>query len=123
FAYWRAALQTAKAHPCVGTGPGTFAIPYAQIKRPEAEMSRMVHNDYLEQASDSGLVGFLSYTLFLSLALILSYPNPNLNRSDAVPSPLQNFLPFSVCLGLFGWALQGSVEFGLYVPPLSCPAF
>ena len=58
FDYWRAAVQTAKDKPLFGTGPGTFAIAYQKIKRPESEMARLVHNDYLEQASDSGLVGF-----------------------------------------------------------------
>src|SRR5439155_2143972 len=54
FDYWRAAIQTVKQRPLFGTGPGTFAIPYQKLKAPEAEMSRLVHNDYLEQASDSG---------------------------------------------------------------------
>jgi O-antigen ligase len=49
-------------HPMLGTGPGTFQIPYAQIKRPDDEMAKLCHNDYLEQASDSGLLGFVSYT-------------------------------------------------------------
>src|SRR6185295_19301397 len=37
FDYWRAAVQTVIAHPVVGTGPGTFAIPYARIKQPQSE--------------------------------------------------------------------------------------
>ena len=32
FDYWRAAVQTAKDNPLVGTGPGTFAIAYQKIK-------------------------------------------------------------------------------------------
>src|SRR5205085_6775861 len=65
FDYWRAAIQTSKSHPRFGTGPVTFFIPYTAIKRPESEPSRLVHNDYLEQASDSGLVGLLAYTAFI----------------------------------------------------------
>ena len=65
FDYWRAAAQTAKDNPIFGTGPGTFAIAYQKIKRPESEMARLVHNDYLEQASDSGVPGLLAYTLFI----------------------------------------------------------
>ncbi len=74
FDYWRAAAQTAKDKPVFGTGPGTFAIAYQKIKRPESEMSRLVHNDYLEQASDSGVVGFLAYALFIVGALAWSFP-------------------------------------------------
>ena len=64
FDYWRAAVQTAKDKPLFGTGPGTFAIAYQKIKRPESEMARLVHNDYLEQASDSGLVGLSGVRAF-----------------------------------------------------------
>ena len=65
FDYWQAALKTAQAHPLTGTGPGTFSIPYKQLKRPESEMARLVHNDYLEQACDSGWGGFGAYLGFI----------------------------------------------------------
>jgi hypothetical protein len=112
FDYWRAALQTAKAEPVFGTGPGTFSIPYQKIKRPESEMSRLVHNDYLEQASDSGIVGFLTYTVLIASGLVWCYP-----RSAA------GWQTFAVWLGVLGWSLQGFVEFGLYIPALAWPAF
>ena len=153
--YWRAAVQTARDNPIFGTGPGTFAIPYQKLKRPDAEMSRLVHNDYLEQASDSGLIGSLAYTVFITGGLMWSYPkarssaraeklvdrlprpgNSSSGASDdyvdgpkdetglrtPVPSP-DNWLPFSVWLGLLGWSCQGLLEFGLYIPALAWPAF
>src|SRR6266568_3439300 len=153
--YWRAAVQTARDNPVFGTGPGTFAIPYQKLKGPEAEMSRLAHNDYLEQASDSGLIGSLAYTLFITGGLVWSYPkarsfaraekpvdrlprpgNSSSGASDdyvdgpedetglrtPVPSP-DNWLPFSVWLGLLGWSCQGLLEFGLYIPALAWPAF
>lgn len=106
--YWQAAGRTALAHPWLGTGPGTFAVPYRQLKRPEAEMTRLVHNDYLQQASDSGFVGALAYAAFLggSLARL---------RRGCATDPLR----FAVWLGLVGWACQSCVEFGLYIPALS----
>ena len=75
FDYWHAAVLTAIAHPLFGTGPGTFSIPYRQLRRPEAEPSKLVHNDYLEQASDSGWPGFLAYTAFIVAALAWSAPS------------------------------------------------
>ena len=110
FDYWRAALQTAKDNPVFGTGPGTFAIPYEKLKRPDAEMARLVHNDYLEQASDSGVVGWLTYTIFIVAALILGFPK-------------NDWPAFSVWLGVLGWSLQSLFEFGLYIPALAWPAF
>ncbi len=177
FDYWRAAIQTAGTHPLFGTGPGTFYIPYTAIKRPESEPSRLVHNDYLEQASDSGLVGLLAYSVFIAGGLIWTFkknirlettshpPGINaielrlLSKQPAVssPSPMpvprksgleeragerrpfnaaransmvipsgtkrQDWLRFSVWLGLLGWALQSLLEFGLYIPALAWPAF
>ncbi len=91
FDYWHAALRTAVAHPLFGTGPGTFARPYAQLKRPESEMARLVHNDYLEQASDSGWPGFLFYLGFIILVLSGTYPADFWTRlGEPGTSPPQN---------------------------------
>lgn len=57
FDYWKAACQVIAAHPIVGTGPGSFSRPYARLKAPQAEMTRLCHDDYLEQGSDSGIPG------------------------------------------------------------------
>ena len=129
FDYWRAALQITKQHPLFGTGPGTFAVPYYQIKRPESEMSRMVHNDYLEQASDSGLPGFLTYALFIVSGLACSFRAVKAatlvskETDGATPRQFPDWLPLSVWLGVLGWALQSLIEFSLYIPALSWPAF
>ena len=119
FDYWRAAAQTAKAHPVFGTGPGTFAIAYEKVKRPESEMARLVHNDYLEQASDSGMPGLLAYALFIGCALVWSFPK----AAKAPAAGPSDWLTFAVWLGVLGWSLQGLMEFGLYIPALAWPAF
>ncbi len=114
--YWQAAIRIAKVEPLFGTGPGTFSIPYQRIKRPESEMTRMVHNDYLEQASDSGVPGFLAYTGFIVLTLIW------IGRRR-VFVPVLDWPRFSVWLGLVGWACQCFMEFSLYIPALSWTGF
>jgi len=132
--YWQAAAQTAITHPLFGTGPGTFAIPYEKLKRPESEMSRMVHNDYLEQASDSGFIGFLAYIGFITAGLVWGRRAlsdlPRGPASTSVAPTIQlraeadaSAPGFWVWLGLLGWALQGLFEFGLYVPALAWTAF
>lgn len=110
--YWRAAFTTFKERPVFGAGPGTFAKTYQRIKPPEAEMAKLAHNDYLEQACDSGVIGFVTYALFWlgSLALLLGKV-----RADS--------FRFAIWLGLLGWALQSGVEFGLYIPALAWPVF
>ena len=114
FDYWRAALQTTAAKPVFGTGPGTFAVAYKKIKEPQSEMTRLTHNDYLQQASDSGIVGCAAYSLFIFGVLFCSYPRNGFGREP---------LRFSVWLGLLGLSLQSTVEFGLYIPALSWTAF
>ena len=112
FDYWKAATQVAIENPLTGTGPGTFQVPYAMLKAPEAEMARLVHNDYLQQASDSGVPGFLLYGGLLLGSVGLLYRKSTTNT-----------LRFSVWLGLAAWALHSFVEFGLYIPALAWPAF
>jgi len=112
--YWKVATQIAVHHPVLGSGPGTFSVLYRYLKPPEAEMARLVHNDYLEQACDSGVVGFLAYGVFVVGSLVLL--RPSCARGF-------DWLQLSVWLGVVGWATQSLFEFGLYVPALAWPAF
>jgi O-antigen ligase len=68
--YWRAAARATFEKPWTGSGPGTFQRPYARLKAPGSEMARLTHNDYLEQFSDSGIVGGMTYLAWISLALV-----------------------------------------------------
>jgi O-antigen ligase len=114
FDYWHAALQVVGQRPILGTGPGTFQRPYASLKRPDAEMARLVHNDYLEQFSDSGLVGGLSYAAWL--ALLLWTLGRRLWRAG-------DWLGFAMFAGVLGWFVQGFIEFSLFIPALAWTAF
>jgi len=110
--YWEAAWHTMVARPWLGAGPGTFMVSYRSIKRPESEMTRLAHNDYLQQGADSGVIGLLAYTGFWVGSLVLLYRR---SRGDI---QLQ-----AIWLGLAGLASQSCVEFGLYIPALAWPLF
>ena len=101
-------------HPLLGTGPGTFQRPYAQLKSPASEMARLTHNDYLEQFSDSGIPGGIFYAAWIVLALVIIG-----RRVWQSGSPLT----FAIFIGLLGWFVQGLGEFSLYVPALAWTAF
>jgi hypothetical protein len=116
FAYWRAALIIIDRHPGLGTGPGTFQIPYAQFKRPDDEMAKLCHNDYLEQGTDSGVLGFLIYSAMIFTFLVRLY------RYSIEKAPL-DWLNLAVWLGIFGLCLHSLVEYHLYVPALAWPMF
>lgn len=114
FDYWNAAVQTTRANPLFGSGPGTFQRPYAELKSPQAEMGRLAHNDYLEQFSDSGLPGGLIYMAWIVAVLFF------IGRATW-KSPNQTLI--AVFLGLLGWFIQGIGEFELYIPALAWTAF
>lgn len=113
FDYWRAALETARQHPLLGTGPGTFGVSYQKIKRADAEMARLAHNDYLQQASDAGVLGFVAFLVLVFGSLIVYRP-----LFDS-----QNPARFCIWLGLVGLSLHSLVEFNFYIPALAWPAF
>ena len=114
FDYWRAAIQNTAAHPLFGSGPGTFQRAYELLKRPESEMARLVHNDYLEQFSDSGIVGGVSYAAWIIFLLALIG-----RKIWKAAEPIY----FATFLGLLGWFIQGLSEFSLYIPALAWTAF
>lgn len=105
FDYWNAAWITITRAPFLGSGPGTFAIYYRELKQPAAEMTRLAHNDYLQQASDSGLVGAIVFVGFWVVGLVSLYRNRS--RSALINGAF---------IGIFGVALQSFIEFGLYIP-------
>jgi O-antigen ligase len=110
--YWRAAWKTALRHPLLGAGPGTFSVSYRKLKPPGAEMAQLAHNDYLEQACDSGFPGALAYGVFVAGSVAGLYRRCR-----------RDLLRLAVWLGLLGWALQSFVEFGLYIPAVGWTAF
>ena len=114
FDYWRAAAKTATANPLQGTGPGTFQRAYEHFKLPESEMARLTHNDYLEQFSDSGIIGGLTYLIWISLAL--AEVGRKVWRS-------RDRISLGIFAGILGWYVQGFGEFELYVPALAWIAF
>lgn len=127
FDYWRAALQITGTHPLTGTGPGTFQRPYAEMKPQDAEMTRLVHNDYLQQFSDSGIPGGLLYGAWLgSVVLLISERlrhRSSIKGETPSGSVWVNPVQHGLLYGLVGWFLHGFFEFSLYVPALAWCAF
>lgn len=110
FDYWRAALLIARDHPMLGSGPGTFGIGYAKVKSPQSEMSRLTHNDYLEQLSDSGIIGFLLFLSFITISVVVLYRYSN-----------EKFR--FVVLAVLGVLFHEVVEFHLYIPAVAWLTF
>ncbi len=112
FDYWRAVAQMIRARPVLGYGPGTFQRQYAVLKRPESEMAKLAHNDYLEQGCDSGFPAMGAFTVFLFGSVFWLYRRRNLSGPH-----------FALWLGAFAYVIQGLTEFALYIPGLAWPFF
>ena len=76
-------------------------------------MAKLTHNDYLEQFSDSGMIGGITFTTFILASLALLYK----------PARAHGWETLLVWLGLLGWSLQAAIEFTLYIPGIAWLVF
>jgi O-antigen ligase len=54
---WRTSVDLIRAHPLLGTGPGTFQTVFNRRKPPNLERKWSAHNLWLHYAVETGLVG------------------------------------------------------------------
>src|SRR5215204_4092433 len=64
--YWKVAWEEWKEHPLTGTGAGTFYYTWLE-NRPGFGGVRQVHNVYLEQGTETGILAFLALVGFAGL--------------------------------------------------------
>ncbi|MCC7518395.1 MAG: O-antigen ligase family protein [Verrucomicrobiae bacterium] len=115
--YWRAAWRIGLDHPFLGGGPGAFAKLYPSYKEPDAENTRLVHNNYLQMWCDSGAIGFLAFAMLLPGTLFAWW-----RRWRAVP--FEERLPLTLAwTGLVAFAIHSLVDFDLYLAGNAWPAF
>ncbi|MHB8511819.1 MAG: O-antigen ligase family protein [Actinomycetota bacterium] len=77
---WKNALHVIAKHPVVGTGPGTYAL-HSQLQSTKT-YSIHAHNEYLETAQETGLVGLVF--VFAAIAVIaIAVPRNRDPASDA----------------------------------------
>jgi len=76
----RATLGIVADHPWLGSGPGTFVYAFPQHRPPQVgegidhtlhKFVNYAHNDYLQVASETGLIGLAAFALFWLLALLV----------------------------------------------------
>lgn len=99
---WTGALSLIKKYPLLGTGPETFAYTYYST-RPVAHnltsewdfLYNKAHNEYLNIAATTGLIGLLAYLYFhyavFRTSLILIPKSKKVNNSDQ--DSLRTFYP------------------------------
>ncbi|HLM76784.1 MAG TPA: O-antigen ligase family protein [Rubrobacteraceae bacterium] len=67
--YWRVAWEEWLKHPLTGTGAGTFQYTWLE-NRPHTSGVKQVHNVYLEQGTETGILAFLALMGFAALLVV-----------------------------------------------------
>lgn len=113
--YWEGAVAIIRDHPWRGTGPGTFGSIYAKYKTGLTEEAQVVHNNFLQMWTDSGVVAFGVFAALWVVGLRDALRLAAARRGDAAA--------VAIAAGLAGWTVHGLVDFDLYVPGVAWPAF
>ncbi len=108
--YWRVAWNEWKEHPLTGTGAGTFEYTWLE-NRPRFGGVMQVHNVYLEQGTETGVVAFVALTGFA--VLLLGYSAWAAWRATGERKVLLAGLTGAVAVYLVSSAL----EWHWYIPP------
>jgi len=104
-------IEMIKEKPWFGFGAGTFYTAYPPYKNPNIKgYYEHAHNDYLEIASDSGLVGTFLLFGFGVLCLVRSVKLLSIKLGD------YKGVGFSAVISLFAIAIHSFVDFNLHIP-------
>ena len=115
--FWIAAWKIGRDHPLFGTGPGTFAMMYPHYREAGDEDTLLVHNNYLQMWTDSGLAGFITFLFWLPGSLWLW-----LRKWKNVPCK-NRAVPMLLWCACMTFALHSLVDFDLYMIGNSWPIF
>jgi O-antigen ligase len=108
----RESLPAIMERPWLGFGGGTFYTAFPRFKQDDLlPYYDHAHNDYIEIAMDTGILGFslLAMVVLLSiwrLRLLWSFSQPRINRGVA----------FGVSMAMLCMLIHGFVDFNLQIP-------
>lgn len=107
---WQSTAQMALAHPMMGTGWGTWSQYYPAYRLQEENISAGIyaHNDYLQFASEGGVLGFLILAGILISILILLKTSFKQGRDES------GFESLALLLGTLAIFIHAAVNFIFY---------
>lgn len=109
FAEWRAALEQFRSNPLMGAGPEQNLV----LRTPEGlQIARFAHNEYLQVAASSGLVGLVLLLLVVGLTVLRLRSAEN--TRDAISRAA------AASLAIF--ALAGVSDFSWHLPAITMTA-
>lgn len=111
--YWQAAGGMVRDYLGLGVGPAAFGSLYAHYQLPSAEETRMAHNNFLQVASELGIIGGVAFLLIWLVPLIKGL------KKFQFSSPIERGALFAS----LAFVLHGLVDFDLYEPALAMNAW
>jgi len=112
--YWRVAWEEWKEHPLTGTGAGTFQYTWLE-NRPGFGGVKQVHNVYLEQGTETGIVAFLALGGFA--ALLLGYAARAAWRMRSGEAGERRVLLAGLTAAATVYLISSALEWHWYIPP------
>ncbi len=108
--YWQGAWQMLGDHPWLGVGPGNFAEHFFHYKTPTGEETRFAHNDYLQIACETGVLGAAAFAALLALWLWYSWPRRAAKPGRDEPAGMTSL----AAAGLLGFGFLTAVAGALH---------
>lgn len=106
------ALQIVRDFPWLGSGGGTFYLAFPHYRPPEVrEYYDHPHNDYVEFASEVGLLGFLLLAITVLHSIGQSFKLLAQNQDQ-----LARGMSFASLMGILSLLLHGAVDFNFQNP-------
>jgi O-antigen ligase len=112
--YWRVAWEEWKEHPLTGTGAGTFQYTWLE-NRPGFGGVKQVHNVYLEQGTETGIVAFLALGGFA--VLLLGYAAWATWRTRSEEFGDRRVLLAGLTAAATVYLVSSGLEWHWYIPP------
>jgi O-antigen ligase len=105
-------LQMWKDYPVFGSGLGSFRVVFPRYSQQDlGALYTHTHNDYLEFASETGVVG-ISLLGLLALTSLLAALRAQVARGD----PLMRGIAFGALMAIIALGIHSTVDFNLQIP-------
>ncbi|MCX5686633.1 MAG: O-antigen ligase family protein [Candidatus Omnitrophica bacterium] len=113
---WKNGWEIFKKHPVIGNGLNTFFAEYKKVRNDSDKNKRgsYAHNCYLQMAADTGLLGLISFLLFVTAVLAAGF-----KALKIIKDPLYYSLILGISLGLIAFLVHSAGDTNLYSLPLA----
>lgn len=113
---WKDSLKMITDFPLLGVGLGNYSLAYTLYKK-EAfwpQMYEHAHNDYIELASEMGIIGFIM--VFWGLIVFFKLSVNKLKEFSPKRDPLRYYLFIGSLCGMIGMMIHSITEFNFQIP-------